>query len=530
MPARFALLAFTLALLPAQAQTSPASTSEPPTSGPQTTPDPGPLTAQVNALLRAPAVAHAHWGISVRSMDGTPLLQVDAGKLFRPASTAKLFTTAAAMALLGPKATTTSLVYYPPPVDGEVHGDLNLVSYNDPDLSAVEPAWEPPTAPKQAEPDPLRGVRSFASELKARGLRHITGGVVAGSIWDPYPQGWEQEDLLWGYGAPVSSLSINDNQLHFVVTAGATAGDPATVTLTPDTGYYRIASTVRTLSSDSTPEGITLHHDPGDGTLRIAGSLLPRGTYETEIAIDDPPLFAARALRQALLDDGITVDGAATAPREEPLDVSFQKQARTPISLEIYKVAAAGSYLAGQKPISLIHTSQSLSADIVGTLKESQNLHAELILRRVGDSRLDSSTVSGAQVVHQWLVNAGIPDSEFVFYDGSGLSTKDLVAPDAEVQLLLYASHQPWFAQWKTALPVGGVDGTLRSRFTEAPFKGHLFAKTGTLGESRALAGYLQCRSGRLVAFSIMVDDHMPGLPADRKAMDEIVAAIAATN
>ena len=130
--------------------------------------------------------------------------------------------------------------------------------------------------------------------------------------------------------------------------------------------------------------------------------------------------------------------------------------------------------------------------------------------------------------MRQFLVNAGIDPEGFTFYDGSGLSARDLVTPRTETQLLGYAAKQPWFTPWKAALPVGGVDGTLASRFTEPPLRGHVFAKTGTLGETSVLAGYVQCASGREVIFSVMVDNHEPGNAEDRRVMDQIVGAIAA--
>ena len=133
-------------------------------------------------------------------------------------------------------------------------------------------------------------------------------------------------------------------------------------------------------------------------------------------------------------------------------------------------------------------------------------------------------------MVRAFLLHAGLDADDFIFYDGSGLSAKDLVAPRATTQLLSFASTQPWFTQWKAALPIGGVDGTLSSRFKDAPLKGHVFAKTGTLGESRALSGYIDCASGKQVVFSIMVDNHSPTTSADRAVMDKIVAAIAAEN
>jgi D-alanyl-D-alanine carboxypeptidase/D-alanyl-D-alanine-endopeptidase (penicillin-binding protein 4) len=96
--------------------------------------------------------------------------------------------------------------------------------------------------------------------------------------------------------------------------------------------------------------------------------------------------------------------------------------------------------------------------------------------------------------------------------------------------LLQYASTQPWFADWKKTLPVGGEDGSLASRFDKAPLKDHVFAKTGTLGEARALSGYMEGASGRTMIFSIMVGNHRPQTNEDRDVMDKVVAAIAATN
>jgi serine-type D-Ala-D-Ala carboxypeptidase/endopeptidase (penicillin-binding protein 4) len=165
------------------------------------------------------------------------------------------------------------------------------------------------------------------------------------------------------------------------------------------------------------------------------------------------------------------------------------------------------------------------------TNKTSENLHAELLLRQLGLARgRDGTIAQGARVLRQFLVSAGIDKDDFVFLDGSGLSGHDLVTPRATARLLQYASGQTWFADWKSSLPVGGVDGSLEGRFAKAPLKGKVFAKTGTLGEARALSGYVECASGRTVIFSIMVGNHLPQVHADRDVMDKIVAAIAAAN
>jgi D-alanyl-D-alanine carboxypeptidase/D-alanyl-D-alanine-endopeptidase (penicillin-binding protein 4) len=500
-----------------------------------------PLGQQIGALLADPAVSRAHWGIAVTTLDGTPLYGLDEGKLFRPASNAKLFTTAAAMALLGSNSTVVTTVNFPQPSkNGNVSGDLTLVGHGDANLSGRAVPYVSPNIAARPQPasDPLRNLDEFAAEVASAGVKRITGDIIGSDWpWEPYPLGWGTDDFLWGYGAPVSELALDDNEILLTVAPG-TLHNAATVTLTPDVGYYQIESTVTTTEAGS-PGGVAIHRDPGSRTLHLDG-LLPAGhPYKTEIAVDDPPQYAAFALTVKLREHGIAVDGVAKSSHEfagNPDD--FLHESREPLLLppEVIRGHSPGLAPPGPPAVVLSHTSPTLAEDVVIALKESQNLHAEMMLRRLafefGDdlNSRNSTFAQGARVVRQWLVNAGLDPDDFVFYDGSGLSTKDLVAPRATVQLLAFAAKQPWFAQWKVALPIGGVDGTLESRFTQPPLKGHLFAKTGTLGESRALSGYLDAASGRTIIFSIFVDDHTPATSADRVAMDKIVTAIAAAN
>ena len=135
-------------------------------------------------------------------------------------------------------------------------------------------------------------------------------------------------------------------------------------------------------------------------------------------------------------------------------------------------------------------------------------------------------------MVRNYLLKAGLAPNDFLFYDGSGLSNHDLVTPRALAKFLAYAATQPWFPQWKSTLPIGGVDGGLLTRFgpPNSTLKNRIFAKTGTLGESRALSGYLTTATDHTLIFSILVDTHLPGNTADRTIMDRIVELIAAQN
>jgi D-alanyl-D-alanine carboxypeptidase/D-alanyl-D-alanine-endopeptidase (penicillin-binding protein 4) len=336
--------------------------------------------------------------------------------------------------------------------------------------------------------------------------------------------------------------------MKLTVTPGTVSGSkdherytPVTVTLEQNgVPYYTVNSQV-----DGTAAGTGSHVNverlPGSRELRVYGTIAVDAKPDVEhVSIDDPALYAAMALRQMLVERGITVDGEAAVQHQVVQDGrGFMSAVNEPLT-ECEADAIAGNRCAPTCPVhvrpNMLASKESapLAEDVTLTLKVSQNLHAEMLLHRLGifwsapcKAIGTGSTVDGARMVRGFLVRAGLDPADFVFYDGSGLSSHDLVTPRATAQLLSYATKQPWFAQWKAALPVGGEDGTLSSRFPDAPLKDHLFAKTGTLGESRGLSGYVDTASGKQVIFSIFVDDHSPSGPADRVVMDKIVAAIA---
>jgi D-alanyl-D-alanine carboxypeptidase/D-alanyl-D-alanine-endopeptidase (penicillin-binding protein 4) len=300
-------------------------------------------------------------------------------------------------------------------------------------------------------------------------------------------------------------------------------------TLVPAVPYYTVQMTAVTGTKGS-PSALRIERAPGSMVVRVSGAIAVDAAADAEeIAIGDPAEYAAVALKGMLEERGIVVTGVARALHRPDVDLKgflVESRVALPGGLGVRPegVPPAGRVLAS-------HRSPGLGEDVGVTNKLSLNLHAELLLRQLGD-RVgdDGSSAQGARVVRQFLVRAGVDPEDFVFYDGSGMSGHDLVTPRAVVRLLQYAAGQSWFAVYKASLPVGGVDGSLEHRFAEAApssLKGHVFAKTGTLGEARALSGYLECASGRTVVFSIMVTDHAPGTSADRAVMDKIVAAVA---
>jgi D-alanyl-D-alanine carboxypeptidase/D-alanyl-D-alanine-endopeptidase (penicillin-binding protein 4) len=514
------------------------------------------LGREIGALLADPAVARDHWGIAVTGMDGAPIYLLNEGQLFQPASNAKLYTTVAAMALLGP-ATTFETKIVARGVFGGVQtltGDLVLVGAGDANLSGrdipyVAPALRPKAAagaPALPETNPLRYLEAMADQVAATGLKVVNGDVVGDDTlfpWEPYAQDWSIDDTVWGYGAPVSALTINDNQIKVTVTPGVAAGSPAAVVIDPAVPSYYTLDVAVTTGAVKSGSHVQMERALGSKVLRVYGSIaVDAQPDEEEVAIHDPAEYAAVALKGMLEKRRIVVTGKAWARHRIPAEAEgFMTQMKKP-GYESFVVGEdkgpqpiaclVDPPPAGNERVVASHRSPGLLDDVTVTNKVSQNLHAELWLHHLGKKAACSrgSTVDGARLVRAFLEDAGVDKDDFVFFDGSGLSGHDLVTPRATVRLLQYASTQSWFADWKKSLPVGGEDGSLAERFGKAPLKDHVFAKTGTLGEARALSGYLEGASGKTVIFSIMVGNHMPQTTKDREAMDKIVAAIAAAN
>jgi D-alanyl-D-alanine carboxypeptidase/D-alanyl-D-alanine-endopeptidase (penicillin-binding protein 4) len=512
------------------------------------------LARTIAGLLEEPEVSRDHWGIAVTAMDGAPIYSLNEGQLFQPASNTKLYTTATAIALLGPTTTFETKIVARGVFGGvqTLTGDLVLVGAGDANLSRreipyVAPALRPKVetgTPPLPEVNPLRYLEAMADQVAATGLKVVNGDVVGDDTlfpWEPYAQDWSIDDTVWGYGAPVSALTVNDNQIKVTVTPGAAAGSPATVVVDPAVPSYYTLDVAVTTGEKKSGSHVQMERALGSKVLRVYGSIaVDAQPDEEEVAISDPAEYAALALKGMLESRGIVVTGKARAMHRIPMNAEGflegmkrpgQEQALVSDGLEGGSCLMTAA-LAGRERTLATHNSSTLLEDVVVTNKVSQNLHAELWLHHLGKRTYcgKGSTVEGARLVRAFLEHAGIDKDDFVFFDGSGLSGHDLVTPRATSRLLQYASTQPWFADWKKSLPVGGEDGSLVDRFGKAPLKDHVFAKTGTLGEARALSGYLEGASGRTVIFSIMVGNHMPQTSKDREAMDKIVAAIAAAN
>jgi D-alanyl-D-alanine carboxypeptidase/D-alanyl-D-alanine-endopeptidase (penicillin-binding protein 4) len=455
----------------------------------------GELQARISQVLQKPELAPAMIGIKVTSLEtGKVLFEENADKLLRPASNMKLYTVAAALDRLSPDFRFVTSVYAQtkPDAEGVVHGNLTIYGRGDPSIAA-----------RFNNSDYLKGIDDLAARIVAAGLKRVEGDLVGDEtyfIGPQYGSGWEWEDLQWWYGAEVSALTSNDNALDLSVKPGAQIGAPAVIITGPPDPLLSIVNHVVT-TAKGTKRELSVYRGLAADELEIVGSIPSddRG-YSAGIGISRPALLFVYLLRSSLAQRGVIIAGK-TRTVAQPIPATANST--SPAGSGLTEVATLQS-----PPLSLIAAQ---------TLKPSQNLYAELILRTLGkvsappataDNANRTSEAAGLEVVKTFLREAGISSPTLVQSDGSGLSWHDMVTAEATVQLLTYMHRHRYASVFRDALPIAGVDGTLKNRFKGTLAENNLRAKTGTLSSASSLSGYVRDAAGEELAFSIMVNNY----------------------
>jgi serine-type D-Ala-D-Ala carboxypeptidase/endopeptidase (penicillin-binding protein 4) len=488
---------------------------------PKTVPE---LQTRISEILAKPDLSSAIVGIKVTSLDnGRVLFEENAAKLLRPASNMKIYTIAAALDRLTPdyRFNTSVFAASKPDAAGVVHGDLRIYGRGDPSLAA-----------RFNNGDYFKGINDLAARIVAAGVKRVEGDLVGDEthfIGPKYGSGWEWEDLTWYYGAEITPLTINDNALDLFVKPGAAVGDRAIVTTGPPDPLLSIDNRVTTAPKGARRD-ISVHRGLSADTIRIEGSIAvdDRG-YTGGIGISHPALLFVYLLRSSLAQKGVVVTGKSRVSGE----------IITPSEALLRRVYFHQEELAAlQSPPFGIIAAQ--------TLKPSQNLYTELILRTLGtlppppplpgapvpipSAVGPTSEQAGLEVVRAFLKTAGLRPEALVLDDASGLSRNDMITAEASVQLLVFMSKHRYADVFREALPIAGVDGTLRNRFRGTPAENNVRAKTGSLSSAASLAGYMTTAAGEKLAFAIMVNNYPSGVDPRSACIDPIAVLLASFN
>src|SRR6266576_3007185 len=385
------------------------------------------FAARAEALLGTTPTNKGEWGLLIADAEsGETLYEQNADKYFVPASNMKLFTTALALAKLGPeyRFRTTLETQGAVSSEGVLRGDLILVGRGDPNLSNRKFPYE---LKEEFDGPPEKALVELADAVVAKGVKEISGDVVGDDSYFPrerYPNGWEIDDMVWEYGAAISAIVVGDNTVALTLTPGEQAGNPVQAAVTPATLDFMVKNDVSTSAADVKSD-LTLTREPGSNAVVVKGTLPAKSTPRKLIlAIEEPAQHAAATLKRLLEERGVRVAGVARARhnRTEP----------------------------GGDPVVLAeHVSVPLGDALKLVNKISQNLHTEMLLRTVARQGGVWATPDDLmKVPADFYATAGIEPGDVMQSDASGLSRHDLVTPRAVVALLNFAQRQTWFGPY----------------------------------------------------------------------------------
>ena len=391
----------------------------------------------------------------------------EADRPLKPASVQKLLVTAVALDRLGPDFRFRTELY--------LHdGELWVVGGGDPGLGDDRLA-------ARGGRDAQAVLADWVAAVRARGVTALHRVVLDDGVFDTEfrHRDWPASQADRWYQAPVGGLNLNDNCLDVKVQV---RGRNVTLQLRPDVPRDLIDSTLRV----DRRQRITLKR-PADGdTIQLRGTVSRSGDLDP-VAVRDPTFFFAQALKHALEQGGVAVQGPVVRRHLTPEEL-----------------AAAERVAAQETPL----------PDVLWRCNTfSQNLFAECLLKSLaaygpGGARRDTpgSWDEGVAVLQAGLRDLGVECNGAVLRDGSGLSHANRATARQLVTLLLRMRRHPHADVFLASLAEPGQEGSMRNRYDDPALRGRVRAKTGTIAGVRALAGYAARPDGTMLAFAILVN------------------------
>lgn len=435
------------------------------------------LRRALQSIFSERTVDHGVWSVTVQSLQrGETLYSTSAFRMETPASNQKVLTTAAAAERLGWDYRYTTRIYATGAIDanGSLNGDLIVVSDGDPTINP-------------RHPERWAIFDEWGKQLAAKGIRQVNGYLIGddNAFEEPgWAPGWAWDDLAFGYGAAVSALQYNENQVELLIGPGLEAGSRGIISMSPSGSGLIIDHRVTTVAADQ-PNRITLQRTPGSELLTVSGQVALGATPFTEYAsVDNPTIVYLNALRAGLHRQGVNIERA-------PLDID---------GVRIVPDMSKAVLLVEDK-------SPPLSELIDVTLKWSRNIYAETMLRSMAPEPGGKSTAGGLAALEETMNDWGISHDYFLARDGSGLSRYDYLSADALAWVLTHLWRDPRHADaYRAALPVLGVNGNVANRLKDTPAQGRVWAKTGSMSQVRSLSGYLVTTEGEPLVFAFVVN------------------------
>ncbi len=451
-------------------------------------------------LAQHPALKNAQYSVYAKYEGGGEIISVNPKARLTPASVLKLYTTAAALDILGADYTFDTKIYY----DGEkddsvIDGDVFIQGGGDPTLGSYR-------LPLNPDFDTL--LDGWAGVLKLAGIEKIKGRICADNTLFSgvlLPARTTYRNIGNYFAAPVDALSIRDNSYEIYFEPSLADGQTAKVLKTvPEVKGFDIISRV-TFSKDIKTDEAYVNFIPVQNAVEVYGTLpLSDNPQKIYAALPYPALFLAQAFKDKLQAADIKVKGEAA-------------------------LCSAESYQ--NKTLLLTHKSPKLADIINYTNKRSFNLYADSILRSLAVAGgMKGTAENGVIQVKNFLTRLNIDTTDFDVFDGSGISRDDIATCSDIVALLEAVLKQPYKDAFVSSLPVAGDPadiGNMSKRLTQSPAARNALVKTGYLDRARAHAGYVKDAQGRNIIFCVISNNFNGGFRDVDAAHEALINALA---
>ncbi len=461
------------------------------------------LQADVEGLLKSRDFTNAHIGISIISADnGESLYRENDKKNFIPASTLKLFTTAAALDFLGKDFRYYTRVYLDgtTSANGEFNGNIIIRGVGD-------PTWN-----SYFNTDAEEIFERWMLKFDSLGISSIKGNIIGDDSYfdnQRYAAGWMWDDMMYPYSAQVNALTADDNCADISVMPGMIAGEPAKIVVKQENRYVRIINNVTTINSNETTD-ITPYRDPNSNVIELRGRIplagkADRAPFQLSVTVDNPTQYVLHLFKQALENHKIRFRGAALSVDDWNERINYTQlepvcQYVSPPLLNI---------------ISVIN-------------KHSHNLCAESLLKTLGKEYSGTgSFTKGVEYVTKFLTKYGIQTEDISLVDGSGLSRLNYCTPYQQTQLLWAMHRGDCHNEFASSLAVPGEPGTLRNRAIGTLAEKRIKAKTGSMNGVCTMAGYATTRDNETLCFSVMINNFTVPESVARNLQDLICMRLA---
>jgi D-alanyl-D-alanine carboxypeptidase/D-alanyl-D-alanine-endopeptidase (penicillin-binding protein 4) len=491
------------------------------------------LQQELDAAFGDPSV-NALWAVEIQSFDtGEVFFQRNAHMLVMPASNMKVVTMAVAADRLGWDFRFTTDVKTRGAIAGGVlKGDLIVSGNGDPTMSDRDKA------------NPYMSFENWADLLKGMGITRIDGRIIGDdNLFDDQPlgEGWMWDDLTGSSAPPGGALQFNENLVRVVIAPAAAPGQPATVRLEPEGSGLTLRANVMTIAAPTTPvtpdpslpRALRVSRALGSSVLEVTGVIqVDANEISRQTPVLNPTIYYVNSLRDTLIRKGIEVSGAAV----DIDDVTDEARPAAPLRT---------LFVHGSSPLSEIGKT---------FMKVSQNTFGETLMTTIGErsgrtekflaaaagpiGAVPPTTTGGTttsattppaltatvapavapsrhfqveaarEVYEDVLSSWGIPDTQHVIADGSGLSRYNFLTAHMLVRILRQMARDPHHAAaFEATLPIAGKDGTLERRMKGTRAENNVRAKTGTIANVRSLSGYVRTRDNELIGFSVIANN-----------------------